>query len=158
MMVCPMPAPCRVMPLLLIETALVHVHDPAGTITVSPSTAELIADWTLADEQLAAVIVFPAAAARGLFPKRHVIARTPKMAYRSSTAISSASFLLVHFLKTGCARVFSWELRRLARPGSSQDGRAPRNCTSSSVEMPRNSMECGYFPFTTTRRNAMSSV
>ena len=53
----------------------------------------------------------------------------------------------VPFLKTCCASAFAWERGRLARPGkgltalhrrrraSGQDGRAPRDCTSSSVEM-----------------------
>jgi hypothetical protein len=40
-----------------------------------------------------------------------------------------------HFLKSCCARAFSRERRRLARLGSGQDGRTPRDCTSSSGEM-----------------------
>src|SRR5437762_1055844 len=39
------PAPFRVIALVMV-TLEPHVDAPAGTITVSPSTAELIADWT----------------------------------------------------------------------------------------------------------------
>jgi WD40 repeat protein len=51
------------------------------------------------------------------------------------SAFSPDGGLLVHFLKTCCASAFAWERGRLARSGSGQDGRAPRDCTSSSVEM-----------------------
>src|SRR4051812_17474040 len=42
---------------------VVHVQDPLGMITVSPLTAALIALWTSVLEQLAAVVVAPAAGA-----------------------------------------------------------------------------------------------
>jgi hypothetical protein len=40
-----------------------------------------------------------------------------------------------HFLKSYCARAFSRERGHLARLGSGQDGRTPRECTISSGEM-----------------------
>jgi hypothetical protein len=49
-------APSRVTVLLML-TAEVHVQVPAGTETVSPVEAELIADWTADDEHDVAAIV-----------------------------------------------------------------------------------------------------
>ena len=57
MFVCPMPAPVRVKPLFVIVTVLVHVQFPAGTVTVSPAAAELIALWTAVSVQDAAATV-----------------------------------------------------------------------------------------------------
>src|SRR5262245_13426215 len=57
MIVLPIPAPIREIDLFVILTRVDHVQLPGGTITVSPSPAELTAVWTSAAEQLAAVMV-----------------------------------------------------------------------------------------------------
>jgi hypothetical protein len=55
----PMPLPIRVSAFPLIVTGVDQVADPAGTTTVSPLLAALIAACTAADEVLAAVTVAP---------------------------------------------------------------------------------------------------
>jgi hypothetical protein len=54
MFVCPIPAPIKLIPLVMAKL-LFQVHEPAGTKTVSPDEAALIALDTSAREQLAAV-------------------------------------------------------------------------------------------------------
>src|SRR5262245_6275491 len=51
------PAPRREIDLFVVLTRVDHVQLPGGTITVSPSPAELTAVWTSAAEQPAAVMV-----------------------------------------------------------------------------------------------------
>jgi hypothetical protein len=46
-------------------TVVVQVQFPAGTVTVSPAAAVLIADWTWASEHdVAGIVAAPAGAAR----------------------------------------------------------------------------------------------
>ena len=56
-MVLSIPAPIRRSDLLVIVTDVVHVLEPEGTMTVSPSAALLIAVWTSRLEADAALIV-----------------------------------------------------------------------------------------------------
>ena len=51
------PAPMRLMALLTFTVPELQVHAPAGTFTVSPADAELIAVLMLATEHDAALIV-----------------------------------------------------------------------------------------------------
>jgi hypothetical protein len=57
MLVCPIPAPCNVIALVLRASVEVHVQLPAGTVTVSPLEAAVTAVPTSALEQDAALTV-----------------------------------------------------------------------------------------------------